>query len=48
MADKQSSTFDDMYGKLDKKDTPEKVSGRPVARSSRAYLEELKRVQQQD
>jgi len=48
MTDKQNLTFEQMYGKLDRKETPEKVSGRPVARSSRAHLEELKRVQQQD
>ena len=41
MTDKDS-TFDQMYGKLDKPETPEKVTGRPVARSSREFLEQLK------
>lgn len=45
MADKQNLTFEQMYGKLDKKDIPEKVSGRPVSRSSHQHLEELKREQ---
>jgi hypothetical protein len=43
MANKQNMTFEQMYGRLEKKDTPEKVSGRPVSRSSREHLEELKK-----
>ncbi len=43
--DKQNLTFEQMYARLEKKDTPEKVSGRPVARSSREYLEKLKNEQ---
>ena len=35
-------TFEQMYEKLDKPETPEKVSGVPVARSSRKFLEQLK------
>jgi hypothetical protein len=42
MADKkQSLTFEQMYGRLENPDTPEKVSGTPVSRSSRSHLEEL-------
>lgn len=36
-------TFERMYGKLEIPGMPEKVSGQPVARSSRLYLEELKK-----
>ena len=42
MADKQSLTFEQMYSRLENPETPEKVSGIPVSRSSRAHLEELK------
>lgn len=37
-------TFEEMFEKLDKPDkpeTPEKVSGRPVSRSSQEYLKQL-------
>ncbi len=42
MTDKQDSPFEQMYGKLEKPDTPEKVTGRPVSRSSREFLKQLK------
>ena len=42
MPDKQDMTFDQMYGRLEKPDIPEKVSGCPVSRSSNEFLEELK------
>jgi ABC-type histidine transport system ATPase subunit len=42
MTDKQSMSFEQMYGRMDQKGTPEKVTGRPVSRSSREFLEQLK------
>ena len=42
MTDKQNKSFEAMYGKMDKPSTPEKISGVPVSRSSREYLEKLK------
>lgn len=47
MTDQQNSTFEQMYGKLEKPDTPEKVSGRPVARSSRELLKQLEEQDEQ-
>ncbi len=37
-------TFAEMYGRLEKVDVPEKVSGTPVCRSEREYLESLQRL----
>jgi hypothetical protein len=47
MVDKQDLTFEQMYGRLEKPETPEKVSGQPVSRSSREFLEQLKRDHEQ-
>jgi hypothetical protein len=47
VVDKQSLTFDQMYGRLENRETPEKVSGRPVSRSSRVHLEQLKEQQRE-
>jgi len=38
---KPDLTFDQMYERLDEVGVPEKVSGQPVSRSSRAHLKEL-------
>ena len=35
-------TFAEMYGRLEKVDVPEKVTGVPVCRSEHEYLEGLK------
>jgi len=47
MSEKKESdlTFERMYDKLEKVNVPEKISGRPVCRSEREYLESLKRDQ---
>ena len=42
---KPDLTFDQMYAKLEKANVPEKVTGTPVCRSERKYLEGLKRGQ---
>jgi ABC-type histidine transport system ATPase subunit len=42
MSDKQSKSFEAMYGKLEKTGVPEKISGRPVSRSAREFLAKLK------
>ncbi len=42
---KADLTFDQMYAKLEKTGVPEKVTGTPVCRSEREYLEGLKRDQ---
>jgi hypothetical protein len=34
-------TFEQMYGRLDRTDVPEKVTGTPACRSERQYLESL-------
>jgi len=38
---KSDLTFDQMYERLDEVGVPEKVSGQPVSRSSRAHLKQL-------
>jgi len=47
MSDKQNESFAAMYCKMDIPSTPEKVSGVPVARSSRELLEKLKEQDEQ-
>jgi hypothetical protein len=42
LTDKQSKSFEAMYGKLERTDVPEKISGRPVSRSAREFLAKLK------
>ena len=43
MAEKKKDlTFDQMYDRLEMANVPEKVSGRPVCRSEREYLQQLK------
>ncbi len=42
---KKDLTFDQMYAKLEKMGVPEKVTGTPVCRSEREYLEGLKHGQ---
>jgi hypothetical protein len=39
---KEDLTFEQMYGRLEKVGVPEKVTGTPVCRSEREYLEGLK------
>jgi hypothetical protein len=42
MADKEKDlTFEQMYGRLEDVNVPEKVSGTPACRSEREYLEGL-------
>jgi len=47
MAEEKKSdlTFEQMYGRLEEIGVPEKVTGTPVCRSEREYLEDLKRDQ---
>lgn len=39
---KTDLTWDEAYGRMDDRSVPVKVSGQPVARSSREILEKLK------
>jgi len=43
----QDTIFDKMYNRMDDRKTPEKVSGQPVSRSSREFLEQLRKQDEQ-